>query len=105
MTVTVSLTKTLNLSIYSINKDDDDDDDDDDDGGGGGGGGGGNGGGRGGDDDNDDNDDDDNDFVPLVTKVVGKSVLQNKSLIVLISEKNERSLHLNAWFYFLPRFL
>ena len=100
MTVTVSLTMTLNLSIYSINKDDDDDDDDDD-----GGGGGGNGGGRGGDDDNDDNDDDDNDFVPLVTKVVGKSVLQNKSLIVLISEKNERSLHLNAWFYFLPRFL
>ena len=99
MTVTVSLTMTLNLSIYSINKDDDDDDDDD------GGGGGGNGGGRGGDDDNDDNDDDDNDFVPLVTKVVGKSVLQNKSLIVLISEKNERSLHLNAWFYFLPRFL
>ena len=103
MTVTVSLTMTLNLSIYSINKDDDDDDDDDD--GGGGGGGGGNGGRRGGDDDNDDNDDDDNDFVPLVTKVVGKSVLQNKSLIVLISEKNERSLHLNAWFYFLPRFL
>ena len=98
MTVTVSLTMTLNLSIYSINKDDDDDDDD-------GGGGGGNGGGRGGDDDNDDNEDDDNDFVPLVTKVVGKSVLQNKSLIVLISEKNERSLHLNAWFYFLPRFL
>ena len=96
---------TLNLSIYSINKDDDDDDDDDDDGAGGGGGGG-NGGGRGGDDDNDDNDDDDdNDFVPLVTKVVGKSVIQNKSLIVLISEKNERSLHLNAWFYFLPRFL
>ena len=73
---------TLNLSIYSINKDDDDDDDD-------GGGGGGNGGGRGGDDGNDDNDDDDNDFVPLVTKVIGKSVLQNKSLIVLISEKNE----------------
>ena len=103
MTVTVSLTMTLYLSIYSINKDDDDDDDDDD--GGGGGGGGGNGGRRGGDDDNDDNDDDDNDFVPLVTKVVGKSVLQNKSLIVLISEKNERSLHLNAWFYFLPRFL
>ena len=98
MTVTVSLTMTLNLSIYSINKDDDDDDDD-------GGGGGGNGGGRGGDDDNDDNDDDDNDFVPLVTKVIGKSVLQNKRLIVLISEKNERSLHLNAWFYFLPRFL
>ena len=98
MTVTVSLTMTLNLSIYSINKDDDDDDDD-------GGGGGGNGGGRGGDDGNDDNDDDDNDFVPLVTKVVGKSVLQIKSLIVLISEKNERSLHLNAWFYFLPRFL
>ena len=97
MTVTVSLTMTLNLSIYSINKDDDDD--------GGGGGGGSNGGGGGGDDDNDDNDDDDNDFVPLVTKVVGKSVLQNKSLIVLISEKNERSLHLNAWFYFLPRFL
>ena len=95
---------TLNLSIYSINKDDDDDDDDDDDGAGGGGGGG-NGGGRGGDDDNDDNDDDDNDFVPLVTKVVGKSVLQNKSLIVLISGENERSLHLNAWFYFLPRFL
>ena len=103
MTVTVSLTMTLNLSIYSINKDDHDDDDDDDDDGGGGGGG--NVGGRGGDDDNDDNDDDDNDFVPLVTKVVGKSVLQNKSLIVLISEKNERSLHLNAWFYFLPRFL
>ena len=103
MTVTVSLTMTLNLSIYSINKDDDDDGDDDDDVGGGGGG---NGGGGGGDDDNDDNnDDDDNDFVPLVTKVVGKSVLQNKSLIVLISEKNERSLHLNAWFYFLPRFL
>ena len=98
MTVTVSLTMTLNLSIYSINKDDDDDDDD-------GGGGGGNGGGRGGDDGNDDNDDDDNDFVPLVTKVVGKSVLQNTSLIVLISEKNERSLHRNAWFYFLPRFL
>ena len=103
MTVTVSLTMTLNLSIYSINKDDHDDDDDDDDDGGGGGGG--NVGGRGGDDDNDDNDDDDNDFVPLVTKVVGKSVLQNKILIVLISEKNERSLHLNAWFYFLPRFL
>ena len=86
---------TLNLSIYSINKDDDDDDDDDDDGGGGG-----NGGGRGGGDGNDDND-----FVPLVTKVIGKFVLQNKSLIVLISEKNERSLQLNAWFYFLPRFL
>ena len=45
----------------------------------------------------DDNDNYDDDDVPLVTKVIGKSVLQNKSLIVLVSEKNERSLQLNSW--------